>query len=76
MKVLIIFVILNHVESRYCYNSYINQDLSYLINHWHVSGDLRGELEKEKESQSTIRKKIEEETKTTGNILNFSTHKA
>jgi len=28
-------------------------------------GDLRGELEKEKESQTAIRKKIEEETKTT-----------
>lgn len=31
----------------------------------HQKCDLRGELEKEKESQSTIRKKIEEETKTT-----------
>ena len=62
---------MNHVESPYCYDSNINQEPSYLINHWRVSGDLRGELEKEKESQSAIRKKIEEETKTTGNKLKF-----
>jgi len=31
----------------------------------HQKSDLKGELEKEKESQSAIRKKIEEETKTT-----------
>ena len=32
------------------------------------SGDLKDELDKEKESQSAIKRKIEEETKTTGNI--------
>ena len=31
------------------------------------SGDLKDELDKEKESQSAIKRKIEEETKTTGN---------
>ncbi len=31
-----------------------------------LAGDLKEELEKEKESQTTIRKKIDEETKTTG----------
>ena len=33
-------------------------------------GDLKDELDKEKESQSAIKRKIEEETKQTGNIIN------
>ena len=32
-------------------------------------GDLKDELDKEKESQTSIKRKIEEETKTTGNYI-------
>ena len=31
-----------------------------------IKGDLKDELDKEKESQTSIKRKIEEETKTTG----------
>ena len=34
-----------------------------------IKGDLKDELDKEKESQTSIKRKIEEETKTTGKLI-------
>ena len=36
------------------------------MNPFYFPGDLKEELDKEKDSQSAIKRKIEEETKTTG----------
>ena len=36
-----------------------------------IKGDLKDELDKEKESQTSIKRKIEEETKTTGKVYSI-----
>ena len=40
-----------------------------------IKGDLKDELDKEKESQTSIKRKIEEETKTTGKVYSIFKNK-
>ena len=46
------------------FGSFLLEYFQFFI--WIFPADLKEELEKEKESQNAIRKRIEEETKTTG----------